>query len=84
MRLPGLDEPLDDAALVEHLQRAGMQPARPGGVEALVGSPFDDGNVDARNGQFSRQHQTRRAASRDNPHDLAQTRRVDPSIAPLF
>ena len=75
VRLPSLDEPIDDAALVEHLERAGMQPTRPGAVQALVRPPFDDGDIDARERQFSRQHQTGRATSYDN-HRMLSRRRV--------
>ena len=67
--------PKIDAALVEQLERAGVQPARAGAVQALVRSPFDDGDVDARDRQFSRQHQAGRPTSCNN-HRMILRRRV--------
>ena len=60
------EEPLGDAALIEHLDGARVQPAGARSVDLLVGAPFDDGDVDPRQRQLARQHQPGRAASGDH------------------
>ena len=60
------EEPLGDAALVEHLDRAGVQAAGARAGELLVGAPLDDGDVDPRQRQLARQHHPGRAASGDH------------------
>jgi hypothetical protein len=52
--------------LIEDLDRAGVQAARARTGEVLAGAPFDDGNVDARQGQLARQHQPCRSSSGDH------------------
>jgi hypothetical protein len=42
-----------------------MQAARARAGEVLALAPLDNGNVDARQRQFARQHQTGRARARD-------------------
>jgi hypothetical protein len=44
----------------------GVKPARAGSGQVLVGAPFGDSHVDAREGQFGRQHQARRASAGDH------------------
>ena len=66
MDLPLGEEPLRDAALIEHLDRAGVQTAGARAVEVLAGAPFDDDDVDARQRQLARQHQPRRTAAGDH------------------
>jgi len=46
-------EPIGDAALIEHLDGAGVKPKGPRSVNILVGAPFDDGHVDPRQGQLA-------------------------------
>src|SRR5262245_49840952 len=55
-----------DAALVENLERARLQPTCTRAGEVLVGAPLDNGNVDASQGQFARQHQPGRTCSNDH------------------
>ena len=64
--LPLREEPIGDPALVEHLDRARVQAAGAGADELPVGTPLDDRDVDARERQLARQHQSRRAASGDD------------------
>ena len=65
-RLAGLEEPLDDAALVEHLQGPSMQ-AEGAGADALgIPLPFDDDDLDARERQLGPEHQPGRAAADDD------------------
>jgi hypothetical protein len=58
-------EALDDAALVQDLQRPRMQAARPRARELLVRAALDDGHVHPGEPELARQHQARRAAARD-------------------
>ena len=53
-------------ALIEDLDRACVQTTGARAGELLAGAPLDDGDVDLRQGQLARQHQPRRAASRDH------------------
>src|SRR6185312_12169716 len=57
------EEPLGDATLIEHLDRAGVQAARSGALQLLVGAPFDDDDVDVGERQLGRQHHPRRTCS---------------------
>ena len=57
------DEPIGDPALVEDLDGACVQAARASAGEVLVGTPFDNGDVDARQSELGRQHQPRRTSS---------------------
>ena len=65
-RLPFGEEALGDAALIEHLDRARVQPAGARAGELLAGAPLDDGDVDPRQRQLGRQHQPRRTAAGDH------------------
>lgn len=56
-RLPLREEALGDPALIENLDGARMESARAPAVKILTGAPFDDGDVDVRQGQLTRQHQ---------------------------
>ena len=60
------EEPLGDAALIEHLDGARVQAAGARAGEVLAGAPLDDGDVDPRQRQLARQHQPRRTASGDH------------------
>ena len=64
--LPFREEPVDDAALIEDLERARAQTAGTRTGKLLVGAAFDDGDVDARQRQLARQHQARRACTGDH------------------
>ena len=59
------EEPIRDSALIEDLDAARMQAAGARAGELLAVAPFDNGNVDARQRQLARQHQTGRARARD-------------------
>jgi hypothetical protein len=63
-RLPGREEAIGDAALVEHLDGARVEAARARAVEQVRRAPLDDDDVDAREREFAREHETSRAASR--------------------
>ena len=64
--LPFREEPIGDAALIEHLDGARVQTARARADEVLAGAPLDNGDVDARQRQFARQHQPCRTCSGDH------------------
>ena len=66
VRLALREEPLGDAALIEHLDGAGVQAAGSRAVEVLGGATFDDGDVDAGQGQLAGQHQPGRATAGDH------------------
>jgi hypothetical protein len=53
---------IGDAALIEDFDGARVQAAGARACEILVGSRFDNGNVDTGQRQFARQHQTGRPA----------------------
>ena len=73
------DEAIGDAALVEHLERSGVEPSGPPPVELLVGPPLDDEDIDPRQRQLGREHQPRRSPSRD--HHLMLGHRRSPAFA---
>ncbi|MHC2215389.1 hypothetical protein ACVIGV_000777 [Rhizobium leguminosarum] len=58
--LPFREEPVDDAPLIENLERPRTQTAGTRTGKLLVRAAFDDGDVDACQGQFACQHQSRR------------------------
>jgi hypothetical protein len=60
------EEPVGDAALVEHLDGARVQPARADAEELLRGAPLDDGDVDAGQRQLAGEHQPGRTAAGDD------------------
>ncbi len=64
--LPRIEEPVRDAALIENLEDIANLPivARP--HQILARAPLDDRNVDSRQRQFARQHQSGRPAPSDH------------------
>jgi hypothetical protein len=66
MFLPGREESLRDATLIEHLDGAGVKTPGSRSVDILTGASFDDDDVDPCQRQLARQHQPGRAASRDH------------------
>jgi hypothetical protein len=60
------NEAIRDSALIEHLDRAYVQPACAQTVEVLARAPLDNGHVDTRQRQLARQHQARRTSSGDH------------------
>ena len=62
----GVEEPLRDATLIEHLDGPRQETPGARAVDVLVGASFDDDDVDPRQRQLTRQHQPRRAASCDH------------------
>ena len=79
MHLPLRHETICDATLIEHLDRAGEETSGTRSVDCLVGATLDDGNVDSRQRQLARQHQTGRATARD--HNLMLGHRQPPPDA---
>src|SRR6185437_1452084 len=63
--LPLGDEPIGNAALVEHLDGARVQASGARAQQLLALPPFDDSDIDAREGQLAGQHQPGRAAAGD-------------------
>ena len=61
--LPLREEPIGDAALIEDLDGARVEPPCARADEVLVCAPLDNGDVDARQRQLARQHQPCRASS---------------------
>jgi hypothetical protein len=74
-RLSLREEPIGDAALIENLDRACVQTARARAGEVLAGAPFDDGNIDTRQRQLARQHQSCRTSS-DDHHRMVGLRHI--------
>jgi hypothetical protein len=66
MDLPCREEPVRDATLIEHLDRAGVETPGPRSIEILTGAAFDDDDIDPSQRQFACQHQPRRTASDDH------------------
>ena len=60
------EEPISDATLIEHLDRARVDSAGPRAGERVIGSPLNDHNLDFRQRQFGRQHHPRRPSSSDH------------------
>lgn len=56
-------KPVGDPTLIQNFDRACMQAARTQANKLLVGTPFDNGNVDTHQREFSCQHQPCRATS---------------------
>jgi hypothetical protein len=65
MHLSLREEPIGDAALIEDLDGPRVQTACARAGEVLAGAPFDNGNVDACQGQLPCQHQAGRACAHD-------------------
>jgi hypothetical protein len=76
-RLPLVEEPLGDAALVEHLDRAGVETPGARSVDLRSGSPLDDDDVDPGQSELARQHQPGGAASRDD-HGMLRCSHASP------
>ena len=72
------EEAIGDAALVEHLDRAGVEPAGARAVELPAGPSFDDDDIDAGQRQLAGQHHPGRAATGD--HDGVAASRVDCTV----
>jgi hypothetical protein len=79
MGLSRRHEPVGDATLVEHLDRAGVETPGPRAVEVLAGAAFDDDDVDPRQRQLRRQHHPGRPATRDR-HRVLGHRRTPPVV----
>ena len=60
------EEPIGDATLIEHLDRARVQTAGARAGKFLAGAPLNDGYVDARQRQLACQHQPCRTSAGDN------------------
>ncbi|MDT4888986.1 hypothetical protein FQZ97_1256260 [compost metagenome] len=67
--LPLGNEAIGNAALVEHFDGAGMEAPGAGAGQALIGAALDNGDIDAGEGQFARQHQPDGAAA-GNDHGM--------------
>ena len=67
-------EAVGDPALVEHLDRARVHPARPRPGEHVVGTPLDERDVDLGQRQLRGQHHARRAAAGDHHRVLEHAR----------
>ena len=59
------EETISDATLIEHLDRAGVETSSAHTRELLARAPFDDGHVDPRERQLTRQHEPRWTSARD-------------------
>src|SRR5690606_26510842 len=79
--LSGRQEAVSDAALIEHLDRAGVEATGPGANELLGGPPFDNGDIDSGQCQLARQHQSGRASASD---DYGMVRHASPLLDPAF
>ena len=75
MHLTLREEPISDATLIEHLDRAREKAAGPRAGEHVIGAPLDDRDVDLRQRQLSRQHHPRRTSSGDH-HTHARSYRI--------
>ena len=75
-------EPIRDAALVEDLDGAGLQPACARACEVLAGAPLEDRNVDASQCQLACQHQPSRACSGDHHSALGHVTLRSGRVAP--
>ena len=60
MHLALREEAFRDATLIEHLDGAGVKTPGPRSVDILIGASFDDDDVDPRQRQLARQHQSGR------------------------
>jgi hypothetical protein len=66
MQLPLRKEAISDSPLIEHLERAYVQPACAQAGEVVAFAPLDDGDIDSRQRQLTGQHQARWASPRDH------------------
>src|SRR5204862_5546864 len=67
------EEPIDDTALVQHLDGAGVQTSGARAFEAEAGASLDDEDVGPRQRQLRRQHHPRRTAAGDHRCMLGHT-----------
>ena len=65
-RLPRLEKPIGDTALIEHLDGARVQTAGACAVGIRGGASFHDDDIDLGQGQLSRQHHSGRASAGDH------------------
>jgi hypothetical protein len=65
-RFPLGEEAIDDTALIQHFDGAGVQTSGARAFELDTGPPLDDEDVDSRERQLRRQHHPRRATSGDH------------------
>ena len=77
------EEPVGDAALIEHLDGAGMEAERAGLDALLVHPPFDDDDVDAGELQLGAEHQPGRAAA-GNDHSMVDHEHTSASCRRAF
>src|SRR5262245_57503232 len=63
MQLSSRDEPSRDSSLIENLDGARVEASSTRSDEVLVDASLQDENVDTRQGQLARQHQSRRTSS---------------------
>jgi hypothetical protein len=77
-RAPFREEPLGDAALIQHLEGACVQAAGARAGELLIGTPLDDRHIDARQRQLAGQHQPGWTPSGDHHRVLAPAHLVPP------
>ncbi len=72
------EEALGDTALIEHLDRACVQAARPGVPEHMVGTPLEDHQIDPCERELGGEHHPRRARPHDRHRVLAPQRSSTP------
>src|SRR5918997_359528 len=80
-RLTSREEPIGDATLIEHLDRARVEAARPRAIELLVGAALDDGDVDTRQRKLGGERQPRRTTT-DDDHGVLVVRQTPTSHRP--
>src|SRR5207249_697843 len=80
-RLPLGEEAIDDTALVQHLDGAGVQTSGARAFEREAGASLDDEDVGPRQRQLRRQHHPRRTAAGDDNRMLGHTPLL---VAPTF
>jgi hypothetical protein len=73
------EETIGDPALIEDLDRARLQTACARSQELVVDAPLDHRDVDTRQRQLARKHESRRTSSRD--HNRVLTHGSQPSRA---
>ena len=74
------EEPIGNSALIEDFDAAREQTACARAGEVLAGAPFDNGNVDPGQRQFTRQHQPRRACAHDQDIGIPHGHQTAPVV----